>query len=186
MPSGKTLCIFWDLSQHTATSQHSDGFRCGDVAMIMAVEFFHPLIPSFLPSFIHDPHPVRLETMQGSGSAAIRKLFSGRFPGHHLRIVCSGYGGNSIFAKLWREMLSLSQHLFWMLGDKRTSQPSTITQNKSSHWEKHRLFFMAPERQQRPLAAGLLLWSGGYWDLWLPRQVRERVIVWQAVFSHHP
>lgn len=150
---------------------------------------------SFFLSFLHPyQHTARLGTMQESGSAPIQKLCSGRFPGQHVRIICSGYGGNSMFAELWRDMSPLSQHLLRMLGDKRTGQQSTVTQNNSNHWEKHQLFFMVPgngtlsryERRHRPTVVGSLLGSGGYWGLWLPRQARERVIIWEAVFSHYP
>lgn len=170
MSSGKTLYIFWVLSGASATSQHSDGFRSGAGAMIMAVESFCPLLPSFFPSFIHYQQTARLGTMQESGSAPIQKLCSGRFPGQHVRIICSGYGGNSVFAELWRDVSPLSQHLLRMLGGKRTRQQSTVTQNKSNHWGKHLLFFMVPgsgtlsryERRPQPTVVGSLLGSGGY------------------------
>lgn len=63
------------------------------MAIIMAIEIFLSIyctFPSFLPSSII--HILQdLDPQQDQGLAPIQKPFSGRFPGHHLRIICSGY-----------------------------------------------------------------------------------------------
>lgn len=194
MPVGKTLHILWDLSRDTATSNILMVSGAGVWPWSWPWSFFHPFIPPSFPSFTRDQHTARFGTVQGSGSAPIQKLFPGRFPGHHLR---------TVYSWLWR-WLHIYQALevdvilkpapFQNAGWQENQTAKTVTQNRSNRWEKHELFFRVQvsctvsrhERRQLPVVAGLLLRSGGYWDLWPPRQVRECVIVRQAVFSHRP
>lgn len=72
------------------------------MALLMTMEFFiHLFLLSFLPSSVISVLQ-DLEPQKDQGLDATQKLFSGRFPGHHqIRIICRGYGGNFLFAKLF-------------------------------------------------------------------------------------